>query len=63
MGGCRCGDCRQAHTDRERGRRQGKKAKVMPLSKDGKPASKPLRYYDYDTYTRDDIRRARGWDD
>jgi hypothetical protein len=35
----------------------------MPLSKDGKPASKPLRYYDYDTYTRDDIRRARGWDD
>ena len=63
MGGCRCDDCRQAHTDRERERRSGRKAKTVPVSKEGKPTRMPADYYDYDTYTRDDIRRARGWDD
>lgn len=63
MGGCRCDDCRQAHTDRERERRHSKR-KQDPEETKTTRRLKPLPdYYDYDTYTRGDIGRARGWDD
>ncbi len=63
MGGCRCDDCRQAHTDRERERRHSKRRKDAPAASVKDAIRKAVLHHDDDTYTLADIRRARGWDD
>ena len=62
MGGCRCDLCRKAHTDRERGRRTARRKNPAMEEKSDTP-KRPHATLNYDTLTRAELYRARGWDD
>lgn len=64
MAGCRCKVCRTAHTDRERRRRENKRLAFRNENEGKKGPSRKLREIpsDNETFTRQEILRARGWD-
>ena len=64
MAGCRCDDCRKAHTDKERERRAIKRG-VNTRSSNGSPPVERKKGYssNMDTLTRGELCRARGWEE
>ena len=65
MAGCRCADCRNAHTVKERERRAVKRG--TPKKQPRKESSPHTIKKDYsnnmDTLTRGELCRARGWEE
>ena len=60
MGGCRCDECRKAHTDRERARRTARR-KGPAIEED--TSKRPYTPMHHDTLTLKELRKARGYDD
>jgi len=60
--GCRCSDCREAHTSRERARRHNKRPEATTEA--GRQTELRVRVgrTDEDTLTRGQLYKARGWD-
>ena len=63
MAGCRCDLCRKAHTDRERGRRAKRRTGRNPDAEETKPKFRPPRPLLYDTLTREELLKIRGYID
>jgi len=61
MAGCRCDDCRAAHTDRERARRTTKRQETTKSpSARARSGGRGLNWDD--ALTRGQIAEARGWE-
>lgn len=60
--GCRCNDCREAHTTRERERRERRRPESA--TKKGQQVERRVRSSQIfeDTLTRAQLYKARGWD-